>query len=91
MTAQTKEIRQVMDLADSIILARRFGDNTIAKHFRNDVSSDVDAARELFADKYKYYVPKAKIQEAFENATDLDSETIVEYSVKIQLDLMKQD
>jgi len=91
MTARNKEIRQVMDLADSIILARRFGDNNIAQHFRNDVSSDVDAARELFADKYKYYVPKAKIQEAFENATDLDSETIVEYSVKIQLDLMKQD
>lgn len=91
MSIQTKETKQVLELKESIILARYYGDNSIMAHVSNDVENDAEAARELFAERYKNYIPKVKIEEALENNTDLDRDTIIEYALKIQLDLLKQD
>jgi hypothetical protein len=91
MSIETKETKQVNDLTESIILSRYYGDNTIMKYVSNDVESDKEAARELFAHNYKNYVPKYKIERSLDAFTDFDRETIIEYAIRLQLELMKED
>jgi len=91
MSIATKETQKVNDLTDSIILSRYYGDNTIMKYVSDDVTSDKEAARELLAHKYHNYIPKYKLERSLDTFTDYDRETIIEYAIRLQLELMKED